>query len=245
MILRFDHIDSTNRVAKDLVAEGTPAGTVVLATTQSAGRGQYGRAFDSPQGGLYFSLVLEPDLPFDQLPLITLATGLACLTALRCQFDVAPRIKWPNDLYLDGKKLAGILCENVIKPGRASATATIIIGVGVNVNNRVQDFAAEVQPVITTLLEHLHAPIELDGLLSTLTDAITEQVTRLRYDRIALLTEWQQVDLLCGCPVTYGRDGLDLVGVGLGITEQGLYRIRGENGVEHQVIGGQLRPRVA
>jgi len=242
MTLHYDHIDSTNRVAKDLIAEGAPNGALVRATRQSAGKGQYGRVFESPEGGLYFSLVLEPDLPLEQLPLITLATGLACLRVLKEQFALSPRIKWPNDIYLADRKVAGILCENVLKPGPdGRSTATVIIGVGMNVNNKVRDFADEIQPLITTLLEHLHTRIDLEELLANLTRVIVELVGRLKHDRIAVLAEWQQADLLWGRPVIYLHDNLSLAGRGEGITEQGAYRIRGENGVEHQVIGGQLR----
>jgi len=241
MIVRYDHIDSTNRVARDLVAAGTPNGTIVWTGSQSAGRGQYGRVFDSPKGGLYFSLVLEPELPFEHLPLITLATGLACLRVLKSQFGLSPLIKWPNDIYLDGRKVAGILCENVMQSGPDGSTATVIIGVGMNVNNRFHDFAAEIQSVITTLFECLHIQVELDTLLNSLTSSIAGQVTRLEHDRPALLTEWQQADFLYGQPVVYLRDNHSLTGRGYGITDQGAYRIREENGIEHQVIGGQLR----
>ncbi|MCL1979698.1 MAG: biotin--[acetyl-CoA-carboxylase] ligase [Proteobacteria bacterium] len=242
MILQYDHIDSTNRIAKDLIAEGTPSGTVVRAVSQSMGKGQYGRVFESPKGGLYFSLVLEPDLPLDQLPLITLATGLACLQVLKERFSLFPHIKWPNDIYLAGRKVAGILCENILKPGLDGQTsAAVIIGVGMNVNNQAHDFEEEIQPLITTLFEHLHAWIDLDDLLANLTRAIVNQVTRLREDRLAVLAEWQQADLLWGRSVVYHHHSQSLTGIGLGVTEQGTYRIREENGVEHLVIGGQLR----
>ncbi|MDR2551480.1 MAG: biotin--[acetyl-CoA-carboxylase] ligase [Desulfobulbus sp.] len=241
MILHYDHIDSTNRVAKGLIAEGTPNGTIVRAAMQSAGKGQYGRVFESPEGGLYFSLVFEPDLPLDQFPLITLATGLACLRLLKQQFFLSPRIKWPNDIYLAGKKVAGILCENVIKPGPGGPKATVIIGVGMNVNNQVGDFADEIQPLITTLFEHLHRRIDLDVLLTDLTQAIVDQMTRLKRERAAVLAEWQRDDLLKDRTVVYLRDSQSMTGIGLGVTDQGAYRIREDNGREHQVIGGQLR----
>jgi len=240
MIIFYDQIDSTNRIAKELAAEGKPSGTVVRAAVQSAGRGQYGRSFSSPLGGLYFSLLLVPDLPIETLPLITLATGLACRDVLHRDFNLHPLIKWPNDLYLDGKKVAGILCENVLIPG---VPATVIIGVGLNVNNTIEDFAVELQPIITTLFEFLHRTVELAPLLIRLTQAITGQVERLRYDQASLLAEWQQFDFLFQKPVVHGQEGETLHGIGQGVSSRGLYRILDENGVEHQLIGGQLRPR--
>jgi BirA family biotin operon repressor/biotin-[acetyl-CoA-carboxylase] ligase len=241
MIISYDQIDSTNRVAKEMAAQGSPSGTVVLAASQSAGRGQYGRSFNSPEGGLYFSLLLEPDLPAETLPLITLATGLACRTVLHQTFGLHPLIKWPNDIYLDGNKVAGILCENLFVSHSPGMNTKVIIGVGLNVNNRREDFAPEVQPIITTLFEHLHATVELAPLLTLLTQAITAQVIRLRQDRESLLAEWQQFDFLYHKPVVHRIEADSLYGVGQGITHQGLYRILDDHGTEHKVIGGQLR----
>ena len=241
MIIAYQQIDSTNRVAKELAAEGRPSGTVVLAASQSAGRGQYGRSFSSPEGGLYFSLLLEPDIPTEALPLITLVTGLACRNVLCQTFNLHPLIKWPNDMYLGGKKVAGILCENVLLTYLPCSQAKVIIGVGLNVNNCKEDFAAEIQPIITTLFEHLHVTVELESLLALLVEAITKNVAMLRYDRQRLLTEWQLYDFLLHKRVVHASDATLIHGIGSGITAQGLYRIQEDSGVEHAVIGGQLR----
>lgn len=241
MIIYYDQIDSTNRVAKEMAAKGSPSGTVVVAASQSAGRGQYGRSFNSPIGGLYFSLVLEPDLPAETLPLITLATGLACRTVLHQTFGLHPLIKWPNDIYLDGHKVAGILCENLFVSHSTDTSAKVIIGVGLNVNNRIEDFASEVQPIITTLFEHLHETVELAPLLTLLTEAITAQVLCLRQNRESMLAEWQRFDFLFHKPVVHRIEADVLHGIGHGITRQGLYRILDVHGTEHKVIGGQLR----
>jgi BirA family transcriptional regulator, biotin operon repressor / biotin---[acetyl-CoA-carboxylase] ligase len=243
MIISYDQIDSTNRVAKELAAEGRPSGTVVIAASQSAGKGQYGRNFNSPVGGLYFSLLLEPDIPTETLSLITLATGLACRNVLHQAFGLQPHIKWPNDIYLDGKKVAGILCENLLFTHLASEKAKVIIGVGLNVNNRIQDFAVEIQSIITTVFEHLLEPVELEPLLEHVVHAITANVTRLKFDRQHLLAEWQLYDFLLDKPVVYASEALAINGIGRGISAQGLYRVLDDTGVEHEVIGGQIRPQ--
>ena len=93
MILSYPHLDSTNRLARELVLEGCAIGTVVLADNQSSGRGQYGRVFSSPVGGLYFTLILAPDLPLSSLPLVTLATGLACRETLHEATGLSALIK--------------------------------------------------------------------------------------------------------------------------------------------------------
>jgi len=243
MIITYAQIDPTNRVAKELAAEGRPAGTVVHAVSQSAGKGQYGRCFNSPAGGLYFSLLLEPDLPLEILPLTTLAAGLACRNVLHQAFNLVPFIKWPNDLYLGGKKVAGILCEHICTPHPSDTAAKVIIGVGLNANNRIGDFDGDIQPLVTTLFEHMRKTVDLDALLGHLTQAISGQVMRLRQDRESVLAEWQQYDFLLHRRVVHVCEERVLHGVGQGITSQGLYRLRDDHGAEHELIGGQLRPQ--
>ena len=244
MILAYDHLDSTNRVARELAVEGCAAGTVVLAGSQSSGRGQYGRLFSSPVGGLYFTLMLVPDLPLNALPLITLATGLACRETIQAVTGLEPLIKWPNDLYLDHRKVAGILCESVIPPGAGGATR-VLVGVGVNVNSRVNDFPGELRPLVTTVREHIRAPLSLRDLLPRFVHAISDQVARLGDNRAAMLADWQRFDYLAGREVvcTVGTDVRE--GVAAGLNEEGRYRLRDPEGCVHEVIGGQLRLRAA
>lgn len=242
MLFSFNQLDSTNRLAKELAAEGKPAGTVVLAASQSAGRGQYGRAFTSPVGGLYFSLILEPVLPPERLPLATLATGIACRNVLHQGFQLHPEIKWPNDVYLGGKKIAGILCETVLMPQFAASTAKVVIGVGMNVNTVRMDYPEEIQPIITTVFEELQFSVDLDRLLNLLLEAITAHVAQLQHDAARLLAEWQRYDYLLNKSVICTSECHSFSGVGKGIDSQGFYRVLDHSGVEHQVLGGgQLR----
>lgn len=123
----FDEIDSTNLYARKLAEEKTPAGTLVIADHQSAGRGRRGHSFYSPaRSGLYFSAVIYPET--DDRTLISRITPAAAVAAAEAIAEVTgiePGIKWVNDLYLDGRKIAGILCE-AVRPG------AVIIGIGIN-----------------------------------------------------------------------------------------------------------------
>ena len=104
----FDEVASTNDLAKELAAQGAPEGTLVVAEAQTGGRGRLGRQWDSPPGtGLYVSLLLRPPLPPTEMPQITLTTAVAVARAVTRVTGVAPGIKWPNDLLLDGKKAGG------------------------------------------------------------------------------------------------------------------------------------------
>ena len=242
MILSYEHIDSTNRVARELALEGCAGGTVVQASSQSSGRGQYGREFSSPPGGLYFTLVLVPDLPVSALPLVTLATGVACRETICAATGLQPLIKWPNDLFLGERKVAGILCESVLLPGDRQA-ARVLIGVGVNVNSRVGDFPEEVRPLVTTLREHLAAPLALPELLQRFTESIATRVTMLRDRRSAVLAEWQRYDFLVGREIVCTAGTTVLEGMAVGLDDAGCYRLRDRGGLVHAIVGGQIRPR--
>ena len=241
MVIYFEQIDSTNRVAKELVREGKPSGTVVWAGKQSSGKGQYGRIFVSPAGGLYFSLLLQPPLQLEHLSQVTLATGLACRDIIYSFCHLQSQIKWPNDIYLGEKKVAGILCENVILNSAEKTVPIVVIGMGINVNNTVDAFPIETQPIVTTLFEHFKVKIEIEELLLSLVTAITQKVLSLGADRQGIFEQWQRHDYLFGKKVKYSTGQTTWHGIGCGITPEGFYRIKDSHGIEHPIVGGQLR----
>ena len=243
-ILSYDETDSTNRIARELIAEGCPSGTVVRAEKQSGGRGQYGRVFSSPSGGLYFSLVLRPDLPPEFLPLVTLATGLACREVIAAETGLATMIKWPNDLYLADRKVAGILCESVPELHSSSLppSAWVIIGVGLNVNSGLDDFSPALHPIITTLSVCSGKTYDLNSFLIQLVEAISEKVGLLQVDRSRVLAQWQEHDYLLDRKVMYTAGSVSLAGTGHGIGPEGGYRLRDASGIVHSIKSGQLKP---
>ncbi len=144
----FKTLDSTSRYLWQQALGGAPQGTVVVAEQQLAGRGRRGRQWHSPAGlNLYFSVLLRPDLKLDQVPQLSLVTAAALWKALSDEC-LGLKIKWPNDLYCQGRKLAGILAE--MKPG-ADGAEFVIVGVGLNVNAKVSDFPPELQGAVTSL----------------------------------------------------------------------------------------------
>lgn len=140
--------DSSNRVAMEWAREGAPEGSIVVADYQTAGRGRMGRTWFAPRGTcLLFSLILRPNLAADDLAIVNLAAGCATAgTMVRYGFD--PRLKWPNDLNLSGKKTVGILAESEIEIGRA---LSVVLGIGMNVNVDAADFPKEIAATATSL----------------------------------------------------------------------------------------------
>lgn len=243
-IIAYDEVDSTNKIARELIKEGCQPGTVVRAERQTCGRGQYGRVFSSPSGGLYFSLILQPDLQAKLLSLITLAAGLACHEIIFSETGLMTQIKWPNDLYLNKKKIAGILCESLhdVYNGH-KVSPWVIVGVGINVNNKVHHFSTELQPIITTLREESGVPYDLESLFLKLISVIQTKVDQLRENFTLILSDWQMHDFLLGKEIKHLSGEASTEGIGVGIDENGGYLLRDHLGKLHTVIGGQLRIR--
>ncbi|MBV9215313.1 MAG: biotin--[acetyl-CoA-carboxylase] ligase [Acidobacteria bacterium] len=144
-ILRFDSLDSTNTEAMDQARRGADEGLCVVARQQTAGRGRRGRTWCSPpDAGLYFSIVLRPELAPDRLPLITLMAGIAVHDAI-AEMGLSPDIKWANDILVGSKKIAGILAESV----ETTTGLAVIIGIGVNLTS--SNFPEEISGIATSL----------------------------------------------------------------------------------------------
>lgn len=150
-LLWHPSIDSTNREAKDLAKAGAAHGTVVLAGSQSAGKGRMGRSFSSPEGkGVYLSAILRPGCRPEQLMHLTCAVAVAVCDAIEQAAGIRPGIKWINDLVLEGKKLGGILTELAID-SRTGLADYAIVGIGINCCGSLEDFPAELRAIATSL----------------------------------------------------------------------------------------------
>ena len=146
-IYHFKQIGSTNFEARDYAEKGAPEGTLILAENQTEGRGRKGRTWFSPSlGGIYVSLILRPNLSPVESPKITLLTAVALVEALSSVTQLEIRIKWPNDLLIQGKKLAGILTEMRTE---VDAVNYIVVGIGINVNT--EDFPDPIRETATSL----------------------------------------------------------------------------------------------
>lgn len=140
---------STNDLAMQLAENGAPEGTIVTAEQQTKGRGRLGRSWHSPAGlGIYLSLILRPDFPPERAPGLSVLTGIAVTETIRSVTNLEAFLKWPNDVYVGGKKCAGILTELSAERGRIHA---VIVGVGINVNHGVAHFPDNLRRQATSL----------------------------------------------------------------------------------------------
>lgn len=159
----FPQIDSTNGAAVDWARRQAPHGALVVADHQTAGRGRMGRRwFSAPGASLLFSLVLRPSIAAEELPLVSLAAGVAVCRAVARE-GLAARVKWPNDVTIAGRKVAGILAEAELASGRAGY---VVLGVGVNVNIAPHDLPADLVDSATSLALEAGRPLDRVRLLA-------------------------------------------------------------------------------
>jgi len=144
-IIYFDTIDSTNNYAKELVHKQTDEGTVVIAGIQTKGRGRKERQWISPEGGLWFSIVLYPNIPPYHGMLVTMMISASIANAIKKVVGIEPVIKWPNDLLINNKKVCGILTELDAEMDKINYC---VVGIGINVNNNIED---EIKDIATSI----------------------------------------------------------------------------------------------
>jgi BirA family biotin operon repressor/biotin-[acetyl-CoA-carboxylase] ligase len=233
---------STNDLALALSNTGAPDATLVVADSQSAGRGRLsGRVWHSPPGtGLYFSLILRPRLAPADFPRLTLAAGLALCKGLEGHTPCRPGLKWPNDLFLHSRKCGGILTETQAVAG-AGQTA-VVIGIGLNVNTPAEDFSGELRARATSLSAASGALYDRGHLLTAILAELDLVVARLEQgDFSAILAEWRQRDIHAGREVAWvNSQGKVITGTSLGPNEEGLLHIRDAEGQMHAVISGDI-----
>ena len=200
--------DSTNERAKELAAAGAPGGTLVTATEQTAGRGRQGRAWVAPAGrALLMSLVVR-DLGEEML-MLPLAAAVAVCDACEAAAPVTCAIKWPNDVWIDRRKVAGILIEGRPQDGWA------VLGIGLNVGTRADEFPGELREIATSLFAAgAGEAVTPDTLLPPLLAALER---RLEDPPAEVLTAWRERDALRGQTVRWEGGS----GTAAGITDSG------------------------
>ena len=207
-----EKVDSTFRELRVLAEAGAPAGSAVLAEKQTAGRGRLGRSFASPPGGLYLCYLLRPSEAPDALGELTALTAVAVRRAVHKACGLAPEIKWVNDLMLEGKKLCGILAEAVIREGKAES---VILGIGVNVETRMENFPPELRETAVSLRQVMKTPPDRLRLAAAVLEELDALARSFPAERGEYLAQYRSACLTVGKRVTL-TDGTEGFAEGLG-----------------------------
>ncbi|MDD1678580.1 MAG: biotin--[acetyl-CoA-carboxylase] ligase, partial [Methanomicrobiales archaeon] len=190
----YEKISSTSAVAKDLTAHQDPAtlhGTVIVAEEQTGGTGRMGRAWVSPGGGIWTTIILKPRIPIDRLFMLTMVGSLAVVRAIKKVAGIGALIKWPNDIYLGKKKVGGVITE---LSAEGPIVHYVLVGIGIDVNVPIRDLPPGLRDSATSLASELGHEVDRVALLSTLLREFElryNQVESGEYDTV--VREWKSL----------------------------------------------------
>ena len=220
---------STNQDIKELAMSGATQGTVVCADMQTAGRGRRGRSWLSNKGdGLLFSLLLRPDIAPDKVSQITLLMALAVAKVLRKTYAFDARIKWPNDILVNGKKTTGILTEMIAEENRIQA---LLIGIGINVNQEQADFPDALQTIATSVAIEEGQQVDRVQLVAKVLDFLEHYGDHYVKHGFPLIKKlWEESSCTIGSQVRATTLREVVEGEAIAITDSGVLEIRQANG---------------
>lgn len=240
-ILHYASVDSTNARALDLAEEGALHGETVIAEEQTKGRGRRGRTWASPKGvNIYLSVVLRPALTAERAAELTLVAAVAVAEVVR-ELGVEARIHWPNDILVGRRKLAGILCEMATRQDGSVRFA--VLGVGINVNARLEDFPDEVRPLATSVAMELGRKVDRAVLCARLLGKLEEWYDRHGEEGLApVLARWRALSGTLGARVSVQLDGeREVTGIAVDLDDSGALLLRDAQGTVHRVVSGEVR----
>ena len=238
-ILCFRKVFSTNSIAKFLANHDAEEGTILISEIQTNARGRLGKKWEAPDGGVWMSMILRPQVPPARIGLITLATGVAIAKAIR-SLGVDAKIKWPNDVLIHGNKISGVLTE-------VNATFNeidwVVVGIGIDSNLKLEDFSEDIRIGTTTLTEELPSKVDENELIAIFLNEF-EKVQQLYKDGEieTILKDWRDLSDTIGKYVNITQTGGKITqGYVIGINNEGSLIIERQDGTLEKIISGELR----
>ncbi len=241
-LVHFADIDSTNNYAKRIGNEGCLHGTVITAERQTLGRGRVGRLWQSDNNrGLWFSMVLRPDLEPEKVQIITLAASVAVVEGIFEVLGINCGIKWPNDIILDSCKLGGILTELSAEPGHVNY---VVVGIGLNVNQDSGDFDQELQDKAISLKLYTGKTQARSKILSAILkrfESIYE--TLLEGKTRHIIDKWNKYSVTIGKEVRIISREVEYIGTAQSIALDGKLVVKCKDGAVREVSSGEVQVR--
>jgi BirA family biotin operon repressor/biotin-[acetyl-CoA-carboxylase] ligase len=235
----FQETTSTNDVIEKLARDGVKEGVVVFAESQTKGRGRLGRKWISPsRRGLWFSILLRPDLRPVAATQLTVAAATALRRAIAAQTGLPPEIKWPNDILIGGRKVAGILTELNAELDRVKY---VILGMGVDVNLNAADFPADLRSLATSLKTEAGRTVSRADLAVTILREFDSDYARIAAGEFAAVAdEWELHCTTIGHEVVIHIGQREIRGQAEALGEDGALLVRTEHGHLEPIIGGDV-----
>ncbi|HEX3012491.1 MAG TPA: biotin--[acetyl-CoA-carboxylase] ligase [Syntrophomonadaceae bacterium] len=235
----YPKVDSTNIRARELASQGYPEGTIVVAETQTNGKGRRGRNWYSPANqGIYLSIILRPQVPLRDISKISLIAALAVAETIEAELNLKPLIKWPNDILINNRKAAGILAEAVTD---MDSVEYIVIGIGLNINNQIQDFPQEFQARATSAMAECGAAISRAKVLRGLLKRFEYNYFLFKGNGFSqILEEIKDRSIVIGQEVRLDTVNACLIGQAMDIDNNGFLLVRDQAGTIHTIMSGEI-----
>ena len=225
----YNRLESTNTEAWELVEEGSDHGTIVITENQTNGKGQKNKTWGMVPGkSLVFSLILTKNYPIDQSGLICLSVSLALIESLSKR-GLDAKAKWPNDLFINGKKIAGILCETKIDNNKIR---TMVIGIGVNVNESISEHDENIQNNLTTMFEVSKHPHQRELIVAEFINSFELLLNKLSTEPNQIIEEWLDKCMHLNEKILFLQNEKILEGVFCGLDNNGFAKIEIDNKVK-------------
>lgn len=234
----YGEVDSTNNVAKKLAEKGAKEGSMVIAETQSRGRGRRGKKWLSPEGGIWITTILRPHISPADAPKLTLMTGVAVAKTLINEYGLDVGIKWPNDILLGEKKVCGILTEANAK---FNMVDYVVVGIGIDANMDTDIFPSELHYRATSLREELGEEIDRVKLVQSLSKVFEETYEQFKAGNFPdILNDWRKLSKTIGSYVEVRkRMGRIVRGEAVGITKNGTLILELDDKNLRKIVSGE------
>ena len=232
-------VASTNAWASELAELGATAGTVAVAETQTAGRGRLSRRWFSPESGLWFSIILKPELDAGKAPLLVFVSGLAAAKTLCDLYKLSAETKWPNDVLVKGKKICGILSE---MKTHGKQVEYVVIGVGLNVNFGVKKaLPEELWCNVTSVEDELGRKVRLESLFQSLLESFEAAYELFMLDGFApIIAAWKKYACFLGKNVEVIAGSEKVNGLACDVDGDGALILRSADGAVKRVLAGDV-----
>ena len=236
----YKSLESTNKTAKEMAVAGAEHGTVIISDCQTMGRGRYSRNFFSPPGGgLYMSIVLCPEvLHFENPTSVTAFAAVSVCEAIESISKKTPKIKWVNDIFIDGKKVCGILTE-AVTDFESGGLGWIVLGIGINVHIRTEDFPGDLQSLATSIYPDEKMPGVRNKLSAEIINSILELDTLPSETEI--FEKYKKRLMMLGKEITVIQNQTEYKATAIDVDSVGHLIVKNENGEIITLSSGEIR----
>jgi len=217
-IIVYNQLSSSNTKAKELVKKGAEEGTIVITKIQKKGKGRFDRLWESPEGGVYLSIILKPNCTLDKTTILPLLASLAVSKTIN-NYNLSSKIKWPNDIRLNRKKVAGILLESELFKNKVDY---VILGIGINLNINLNHLSKDIRSISTSLLEEIGKPIDYYYFIKNLLNNFTKYYNIFCNEEYStIIEEWKHHSDTIGKRVKITTSAEQITGKAIDIDQSG------------------------